>query len=52
MRALKMKTFNRCRILHVFNSYVTEGRISDINKANLQEPMLFGPAFRTGRRLS
>ena len=43
-----METLNRPRLLYVLNVWVNHNYIPDINEANLNEPLFFGPAFISG----
>ena len=43
-----METLNRPRLLYVLNVWVNHNYIPDINEANFNEPLFFGPAFISG----
>ncbi|KAK7084566.1 hypothetical protein SK128_005218 [Halocaridina rubra] len=45
VRAVKMESLNRPRLLHILHSWFSSGAVQDISQANLAEPLFTGPAF-------
>ncbi|XP_068220067.1 RUS family member 1 [Palaemon carinicauda] len=45
VRAVKMESLNKPRLLHVLSTWFTRSSIPGIEETNLAEPLLFGPAF-------